>query len=61
VGGSQIRFDSTRSKHTKVVFMTEGILLRRLTADPTLAEFDVVILDEVKRLMFYGTPDESRF
>jgi HrpA-like RNA helicase len=43
----QVRFDSSRSRHTTVLFMTEGILLRRLAADPMLTDFDVIILDEV--------------
>lgn len=34
----QVRFDSSRTSHTAVVFATEGILLRQLTADPLLSQ-----------------------
>jgi len=43
----QVRFDSSRGRSTKVTFMTEGILLRRLVGDPMLLDFDCVVLDEV--------------
>ena len=45
--GYQIRFESSRTKHTRLVFMTEGLLLRQINADPLLFHYDVVILDEV--------------
>ena len=34
----QIRFDSTVSRATKCVFLTEGTLLRKLADDPDLVE-----------------------
>lgn len=37
---------------SKVVFMTEGILLRMLASDPLLTGFDVVIVDEVRCTWF---------
>ncbi|CEM06185.1 unnamed protein product [Vitrella brassicaformis CCMP3155] len=43
----QIRFDSTRTQHTKILFVTEGLLLRLLEGDGTVNDFDVVIVDEV--------------
>ena len=42
----KIRFDTTREAGTKVLFLTEGVLLRQLAADPALTAFDVVIVDE---------------
>jgi len=43
----KIRFDTTNDGgRTRVLFMTEGVLLRQLCADPDLREFDVVIVDE---------------
>ena len=43
----QIRFDSTVSRATKCVFLTEGTLLRKLADDPDLVDsHDVVIVDE---------------
>lgn len=32
---------------SKVVFMTEGILLRLMASDPLLSAYDVIIVDEV--------------
>eukprot|EP00798_Chlamydomonas_sp_ICE-L_P028613 gene28613-31783_t len=43
----KIRFASTMDGGSKIVFMTEGILLRMMSADPQLSSFDVVIIDEV--------------
>ena len=43
----QIRFDSSRTSRTRCVFMTEGVLLRQVMTDPTLSQYDVIILDEV--------------
>jgi len=43
----QIRFDSSRTAHTRVVFMTEGVLLRQAVSDPKLSQYDVIVLDEV--------------
>ncbi|KAJ3107995.1 DEAH-box ATP-dependent RNA helicase prp22 [Phlyctochytrium planicorne] len=48
VVGYSIRFDSVKSTDTKIVYMTDGTLLRTAAAtDPTLETIaDVVILDE---------------
>ncbi|GAX84032.1 hypothetical protein CEUSTIGMA_g11456.t1 [Chlamydomonas eustigma] len=43
----KIRFTSTMTGGSRVVFMTEGILLRMMATDPQLSSFDVVIIDEV--------------
>ncbi|CAL1127432.1 unnamed protein product [Cladocopium goreaui] len=47
VVGHQIRFDSSLTEKTRILFVTEGILLRRLESDPEVNDFDVVIVDEV--------------
>jgi ATP-dependent RNA helicase DHX34 len=44
----QIRFDSTRTAHTRIVFLTEGVLLRQLSEDPLLDQYDVIVVDEVR-------------
>ncbi|XP_028921035.1 probable ATP-dependent RNA helicase DHX34 isoform X1 [Ornithorhynchus anatinus] len=44
--GYQIRFESTRSAATKVVFLTEGLLLRQIQRQPTLPQYQVLIVDE---------------
>jgi HrpA-like RNA helicase len=43
----KVRFDSTAGAGTRVTFLTEGVLLRMLTADPMLRQYQVVIIDEV--------------
>jgi HrpA-like RNA helicase len=42
-----IRFESSKTKNTRILFMTEGVLLRQLISDPLLSAYDVVIVDEV--------------
>jgi len=44
--GYQVRFDEKISSRTRLRFVTEGIFLRRLLADPSLRGVDVVVLDE---------------
>jgi len=44
--GYQIRFDEVSSAATRVRFVTEGVLTRRLLADPTLRGIGAVVLDE---------------
>lgn len=45
--GYQIRFDKSKTSHTKILFLTEGLLLRKVSTDPMLSSYSVVILDEV--------------
>lgn len=44
--GYQVRFDETAGPATRLRFVTEGVLTRRLLADPTLSDIGVVVLDE---------------
>ena len=44
--GYQVRFDHKISSSTRLIFMTEALLLRRMLSDPLLKGVDVVILDE---------------
>lgn len=46
VVGYQVRFEHARSARTRVMVMTEGVLLRRLRDDPTLSGVAAVVLDE---------------
>ncbi|KAM7398965.1 hypothetical protein PAMP_018264 [Pampus punctatissimus] len=45
--GYQIRFETTRTTATKLLFLTEGLLLRQIQQDGTLDQYEVVIVDEV--------------
>jgi len=44
--GYHFRFDRKESRQTRVLFLTEGMFLRRLQADPDLTEVACVVLDE---------------
>jgi ATP-dependent helicase HrpB len=44
--GYSIRFENVEGPRTSIRFMTEAILARRITQDPTLTGISVVILDE---------------
>jgi ATP-dependent helicase HrpB len=44
--GYTVRFAEEAGPHTRIRFVTEGILLRRLLNEPTLPGVEVVILDE---------------
>jgi len=44
--GYRIRFDDAVSARTRVVFVTEGVLTRRLLSDPELKGVGAVLLDE---------------
>jgi ATP-dependent helicase HrpB len=44
--GYSVRFEESRSERTRIRFVTEGVLTRRLVTDPKLAGVGVVILDE---------------
>lgn len=46
VVGYQVRFEQARSSRTRVMLMTEGVLLRRLREDPRLRGVAAVVLDE---------------
>ena len=39
---------------TKILFLTEGLLLRQLSLDPDLSWYDVVIVDEVHERHIHG-------
>lgn len=44
--GYRVRFDDKTGKGTRIIFETEGILLRELVSDPLLSAYSAVILDE---------------
>ncbi|KAM3874757.1 putative ATP-dependent RNA helicase DHX34 [Diretmus argenteus] len=45
--GYQIRFETTRTPATKLLFLTEGLLLRQIQQDGALEQYQVLIVDEV--------------
>ncbi|HWA24722.1 MAG TPA: ATP-dependent helicase HrpB [Lacunisphaera sp.] len=54
VVGYQIRLDSRVSKATRIRFVTEGILLRQMSFDPTLRDISAIIFDEFHERHLYG-------
>jgi ATP-dependent helicase HrpB len=44
--GYQVRFEDVSGPRTRIRFVTEGVLTRRLMSDPKLRGVDIVILDE---------------
>ena len=44
--GYQVRFEDVSSPRTRLRFVTEGILTRRMLSDPTLKAVDAIVLDE---------------
>eukprot|EP00980_Cylindrotheca_fusiformis_P005044 scaffold1069_cov143-Cylindrotheca_fusiformis.AAC.2 len=45
--GYQVRLDSAASKDTQLIFLTPGVLLRKLQSSPQLSEYTHIIIDEV--------------
>ncbi len=52
--GYTVRFDSQRSAATRILFVTDGILERRMTEDPELRGVSAVIFDEVHERRLSG-------
>jgi ATP-dependent helicase HrpB len=52
--GYQVRLEDKSSARTRVRFVTEGVLTRRLIADPLLRGVAVVVLDEVHERHLQG-------
>ncbi|XP_061360764.1 probable pre-mRNA-splicing factor ATP-dependent RNA helicase DEAH4 [Gastrolobium bilobum] len=44
--GYAIRFEDRTSHHTRIKYLTDGVLLRESLANPELNEYSVIILDE---------------
>lgn len=44
--GFQVRFENQTREHTKLIFLTEALLSRKLAQDPQLTGVEYVILDE---------------
>ena len=52
--GYTVRFDSRRSEATRILYVTDGILERRLTEDPLLKGVSAVVFDEVHERRLSG-------
>lgn len=45
--GYQIRFDDAKCDFTKILYSTDGYLLREVMMDPLLSKYSVIVVDEV--------------
>jgi len=52
--GYQVRFERVAGPNTRILFVTEGILLRRMLDDPGLAGVSALIFDEFHERHLYG-------
>ncbi|MDZ4788194.1 MAG: ATP-dependent helicase HrpB [Blastochloris sp.] len=52
--GYQIRLEDRSSAETKILYLTEGILLRKLISDPLLKDVSVLIFDEFHERHLYS-------
>ena len=52
--GYRVRFDDKTGPQTRIVFETEGILLRELVSDPLLKKYSAIILDEFHERHIHG-------
>jgi hypothetical protein len=47
----QIRYDSRVTEHTRIKFMTDGVLLKEISTDFLLTKYSVIVLDEGMSLL----------
>lgn len=52
--GYQIRFERQKTARTKILFITEGLLLRQLSDDENLSNYSVIIIDEIHERNLHG-------
>ncbi len=52
--GYQIRLDRVASDRTRILFVTEGVLLRRMLHDPSLRGVSAILFDEFHERHLYG-------
>src|SRR5262245_10155615 len=52
--GYQMRLDNVASAATRICYVTEGVLLRRMLADPQLKSVSAIVFDEFHERHLYG-------
>ena len=57
--GYQVRFEDLSGPKTRIRFVTEGVLTRRLLGDPTLRGIRIVLLDEFHERHLQGDPGKD--
>ncbi|CAK5065974.1 unnamed protein product [Meloidogyne enterolobii] len=54
ISSYQIRYEGNKTHLTKILFMTDGVLLKELQADCTLSRYSVIIIDEAHERSIYS-------
>lgn len=44
--GYKVRFDDSTTPNTRIIYVTDGMLLRESMADPLLSRYSIIVLDE---------------
>ncbi|MDA8243395.1 MAG: ATP-dependent helicase HrpB [Elusimicrobia bacterium] len=52
--GHRVRFEDRTGPKTRIIFETEGILLRELVGDPKLSRYSAIVLDEFHERHIHG-------
>jgi ATP-dependent helicase HrpB len=52
--GYQMRLDNVTSATTRICYLTEGVLLRRMLADPNIAGISAIVFDEFHERHLFG-------
>ncbi|KAI3411930.1 Pfam:DUF1605 [Globodera pallida] len=50
----QIRYEGNQSEETRILFMTDGVLLKELQVDFTLSRYSVIVVDEAHERSIYS-------
>lgn len=53
VSSYQVRYQGNRTDNTKILFMTDGVLMRELQNDSVLSKYSVIIIDEAHERSIY--------
>ena len=57
----QVRFEKTKTAATKILFLTEGLLLRQMSTDQLLSQYSVIVIDEVRFFIIFETVAPPNF
>lgn len=52
--GFQVRFENESSPATRILYVTEGVLLRKMLDDPALGDVSAILFDEFHERHFFG-------
>ncbi|KAF8359525.1 rha-2, partial [Pristionchus pacificus] len=50
----QIRYEGTKNENTKILFMTDGVLMKEMSTDISLSKYSVIIIDEAHERSLYS-------